>query len=527
MASPSSTFEMLSDEILMIIFQYSGNVTSIFRTFSRLNQRLSRILVDRRLHLLTDFLRINIRKSTFSYYYDTSIFQILSQQLFSLQDNNYEYQIDQCFQQLVAFHIQEKTRQLEDQFRLDREQFHSIRSNLTKEEIHFRDAVLKRTFNDLDSHSINFEILQKLENLTVGTGARLECLDNGFAVYNLSTALKQHLLTHLYTVGYPNRSCLYSFKRLLKALIVSNPNLIHNKDSWNYPMYSDLICAVFQFRYSSTPRLMTSSMEKYETMLELLLFIIQYLRRISDTQLWTSHCDENSLYLITSINNKGDENILIQCSQMEVFKILFHEITRNDLPLDYYSNSIVEKALKSAILDKRIDIIKYFFHETSFMQKFLSQSEYCYNLLNTIIGTRSTRKMFDNFLYDKSLQPWTTMTTMIFILVEKKECKWIKKLFRLYPTLIDRMDDDGNHPLLYVCLKANGCRHRLIELLISMGSDLQKRNKHGEHFIQAIQLKRNRQLLKKLIEHELIERENKDGQLQVVLNKQLHDSKQT
>ena len=52
----SSNFEALPDEILLIILQYSGNAYTVFRTFSGLNQRLNNILVDRRLHLLTDFL---------------------------------------------------------------------------------------------------------------------------------------------------------------------------------------------------------------------------------------------------------------------------------------------------------------------------------------------------------------------------------------------------------------------------------------------------------------------------------------
>jgi hypothetical protein len=52
----SSTLENLSDEILMIIFKYSGNVITIIRTFIGLNQRINHILIDKRLHLLTDFL---------------------------------------------------------------------------------------------------------------------------------------------------------------------------------------------------------------------------------------------------------------------------------------------------------------------------------------------------------------------------------------------------------------------------------------------------------------------------------------
>jgi hypothetical protein len=43
-----SRLETLPDEILMIIFRYSGDVYSLFRSFFGLNQRLNQILIDKR-----------------------------------------------------------------------------------------------------------------------------------------------------------------------------------------------------------------------------------------------------------------------------------------------------------------------------------------------------------------------------------------------------------------------------------------------------------------------------------------------
>ncbi|CAF3982242.1 unnamed protein product [Adineta steineri] len=220
--------------------------------FCGLNQRLNRILVDRRLHFLTDFLRINIRQLSLNYYYDTPLIHTLSQQLYSLQGNNHIHQIDQCFQRLVSFHIEEKSRQLEDQFRSDREQFRLIRYNLADEEIHSRDAALKEAFNNLESHSHNSQYLQQAVDLVGGTGARLECSDNHLDGYNLAKALNEYLLSHLYTIGYPNGLCLHSILRLFKALIVSNPNLVYNKDCVRnsvYPMYYFLVYAVFRLQH--------------------------------------------------------------------------------------------------------------------------------------------------------------------------------------------------------------------------------------------------------------------------------------
>ena len=526
MVSLLSTFETLSDEILMIIFRYSENVTSTFRTFSGLNQRLNRILVDRRLHLFTNFLRINVRQDTFNYYYDTPLFHTLSQQLCSLQGNDHAQELDQCFQRLVSFHIQEKSHHVEQQFRSDREQFHLIRANLTSEEVRFRDALLKKAFNDLQSHSFNLEYLRKIENLVIGTGARLECTDNELDEYNLTSALNQCLLAHLYTVGYPNRSCLQLIKRLFKALIVSNPNLLSNKNyvgNGGSPLYFFLIYAVFRLQsFYRVLRPIPISMQKYETILDLLLFAFQYLKQASDECMSVRDCLLNSLYLVPTIENNPDEKIFIRCSQTEVLKMLFHEMTRKQIPFDEYSNYMLQEGLKNLIITNRIDIIEYVYRQNSFMQDFLTRSDHCRKFVDTINGTRRRRKVFQHFLDEKSLEPWLTSTTLLFILLEKKECKWIKKLLQLDSTLVHRVDGDGNHPLLYVCLKVNGCRHRLIEFLIGRESDLHKRNVHDEHFIQAIQLKRNRKLLKQLIEHGIIVREHESGQLQVFLTEQLH-----
>ncbi|CAF4196591.1 unnamed protein product, partial [Adineta steineri] len=462
MALLPSTFEILPDEILMIIFRYSDNVTSVFHMFCSLNQRLNQILVDRRLHLFTDFLRINIRQLTLNYYYDTPLIHTLSQELYSLQGNNHIHQIDQCFQRLVSFHIEEKSRQLEDQFRSDRQQFRSIRYNLADEEIHCRDAALREAFNNLESHSHNSQYLQQVVDLVVGTGARLECSDNHLDGYNLAKALNEYLLSHLYTIGYPNGLCLHSILRLFKALIVSNPNLVYNEDCVRnsvYPMYYFLVYAVFRLQdFYRNLRPMAISMQKYDTILELLLFTIQYLKEVSDEELWIKNCLLNSLQVVTS--NENDE------------------INRKETRVNDYSNYMLHDGLKNLIVTDRIDIIQYVFRQNNFMQSFLTRSDHSHKLIDTILGRQSSRKIFQHFLEEKPPESWLTSTKLLFILLDKKECKWIKKLLRLDSRLIHQVDEDGNDPLLYVCLKVNGCRHRLIEYLIGMGCDIHKRNVH-------------------------------------------------
>jgi hypothetical protein len=91
----------------------------------------------------------------------------------------------------------------------------------------------------------------------------------------------------------------------------------------------------------------------------------------------------------------------------------------------------------------------------------------------------------------------------------------VKKLFNLLPSLIDRLDSDGNDSLLYVCLKGRGCRQRLVEYLLKIGCDGQRRNLTGQNFIDALQLRRNRKLLEKLIEQETIRIDPDSGEIKI------------
>ncbi|CAF4484387.1 unnamed protein product, partial [Rotaria sp. Silwood2] len=101
----------------------------------------------------------------------------------------------------------------------------------------------------------------------------------------------------------------------------------------------------------------------------------------------------------------------------------------------------------------------------------------------------------------------------MFILLQKRERKLLEKLLKSSLSLLTQLDDDGNDPLLYVCLKVGDSRHRTIESLLQMGCNLLTRNLNGENFIDAIQLERNRKLLKKLVERKVIKMDHASGTL--------------
>jgi ankyrin repeat protein len=124
--------------------------------------------------------------------------------------------------------------------------------------------------------------------------------------------------------------------------------------------------------------------------------------------------------------------------------------------------------------------------------------------LNAITQNQVEREFFSTILDNETMDLLFDRKCLIFVLIDKKERKLLKQVLTLSPCLIDQLDEDGNDPLLHLCLKVGGCRHRIIEMLIKMGSNLERRNLQGQNFIETLQLKRNKKLYEKLLEHEII-----------------------
>ncbi|CAF2950824.1 unnamed protein product [Rotaria sp. Silwood2] len=500
----------------MIIVRYLGNVYSIFHAFSGLNQRFNRILIDRRLHLLTDFLHMNNRVANVDHYYDSPLVRMLSEKLCLLRSHNLKTELRSCFQKLVTFHIQEQYRQVEYEFLSNREQYQSIRANLDAEEIRFRDLTLKKAFNELKSHSTTLENIQQLKTFVLRKGARLECTDSELGKFNLANAINQYLLAYFNTLRNSNWQCLNSLVEMFKVLIISNPNLIKNKDyvgNGGCPTYFFFIYIIYRLQdFYSCSSSISIDMRRYQSIIELFLFTIQCLKSIFNENSWTIDCLMNSLQWMTSIEKDIDQEIIIQTSQVEILKILFKEFTQKEIILDDYWDNRLHRALHNLIINNRIDIILYISHQHEFLKHFFDRSENYRTLINMMTGNQSRRLLFKRLLDEKPLETWLTSTKLLFILLEKKECKLIKKLLRVIPSFVQQTDNDGNDPLLYVCLKVSGCRHRLVEFLISMGCDLQRRNIHDEHFFQVLQGRKNRKLLETLIERATIVIDKLSGQ---------------
>jgi hypothetical protein len=514
----SSTFETLPDEILMIIIRYSGDIFTIFQAFSGLNQRINNILIDKRMHLLTDFLFMNNGDVNIDYYYKSDLFHDICQQLSSLKIIENGQQLRQYLQPLVAFHIQHKYKQSADQIELGLAHIQSIRMYLTDDEIDKLDAELEEIFMNLKECSEPMKNIKRIQSLVLTKGARLECPDLDF---NLADAVKHLLIENIDKDQPTSQQFINSLVQMFKSLIISNLKLLNNRsDTVNggYIIYFFLFYAIYQCQSFNGRRLSSClNIQYYQAVVDLLIFVIQCLNYERVDANWGIYSYLDLLEYISPIQFSIDQEIFVYTSQNEILKILFDENILNEtMSLEFDSYNKVLKSLSNLFTCYRLDMILSIFHYNEHIRNHFQS---CWNdpkFIGITTGNPMRRQAFHTILNDISIGTWlATTTNLLFVLLQKKECKLIKKLFNVSPSLIHRLDEDGNDPLLYICLKVRGCRHRLIEYLIKIGCDIQRRNSKNENFIDTLQLKSNRKLLKTLIEHEIIQIDSDCGEIKI------------
>ena len=485
----------------MVIFRYSGNIYTILRTFLGLNQRLNQILIDKRLNLFTDLLHINIRND----YYNSDIFQQVSQQLLSINTTINEQQLSQLLQSLITFHIKQKYIQLGYEFQTAHAKFISIRQQLTNDTIHQVDHQLKIQFDSLYNGSVTMECINRIKSLILTEGARLVCEDSELSRFNLTKAVNNLFLCHINKPQYKPSPSINSHLDLFKTLLVSNTSLIKNKDyvgSGGCNLEYFLVYTLYQllyFYHGSTP--MPVNMEYYRATVDLLLFVIQCQKQTFE------NVDNlrRTIYHIVEMSPKINKDMFIQTAQWEILKIVVGEyVRRSNEPWNDNYQCMFRSTLRHLMKNRRLDVIVYVSQHIEF-RRVRNESNFIRECLDLVTSNRSERQFFCRILEDQPLDLLFPKASLIFILLDKKERILIEKVLKLSPCLIHQLDEDGNDPLLYICLKVHGCRHRIIEFLIKMGSDLQRRNIKGENFMEVLQLQKNQKLLQKLIEHEIIQ----------------------
>ncbi|CAF3934433.1 unnamed protein product [Rotaria sordida] len=453
----STTFEALPDEILMIILQYSGNVYNIFRTFSGLNKRLNNILVDRRLHLLTDFLYMHYNDKYVNYYYNSAVFHNVSQQLLSIIISENDKVLRQCFQSLVIFHIKEKTNRLKDKFKCNIEHFQSIRLLLTNDETRNIDEELKNSLKNLKNCPISIKNIEQIVSLILTKGARLEYNDSEFHEFNLAKAINGLLLAKLNSIEYSTQRLINSLVQMFKSLIISNPNLLQDQDWFYYDGYSVhffLYCSMYQINTIHSDRTITSiNMECYQAILDLLLYTIQFLKHLFRNEVWAKIYLLDIFNMITLTNVVTKHEIFIEASQIEILNIILNEYSLEDKILfDKEFNDMFQQILDNLIENNRVHTLLLIYHANERIRNLFQNSWNNEKYVNIMTKNRITRQFFHALLNDELLRTWLTSTDLLFVLLQKKEYELVKKLLKLSPSLVYQCDDDGNDPLFYVCL---------------------------------------------------------------------------
>ncbi|CAF0820318.1 unnamed protein product [Adineta ricciae] len=499
----SSNFETLPDEILMLIFQYSGDVHSIFRTFLGLNHRLNQILIDKRLHLLTDYLCIDPYHIFFNSYYNSTAFNRISQQFAAVNSPVNDSDFREYFQSLISFHVEQQYKRCEDDIHFYTTTFKSIQNSIPNDEQITNSYELRQIFHNLIHYPVNLMDMKRIESLVLERGAYLECDGSAQSDFNFCKAINQLLLSELSYPNSTNKNLLSVEIQMFKALIISNPRLLTNEDFYIYSLCSIsffLILSVFQARYYCYDQLaLPVNMNCYHAIVDLLLFVIQYERIHSSVSASVQENLFDMLYFIPSRELVNRRGVMIETIQLEIFKIIVDIYISAQVPswsddLNDRFQSILKKLMKK----ERDDVILYIYRRIPHVRYFFNQPKYCRAIVNMMTGSQEERLMFRRFLDETPGETWLTSKQLVFILLQKKERKLLEKVLRVSRFLMDELDEDGNHLLLHICLKVRGCRHQLVELLIQMKSDLRRKNFNGEDFCDAIKLPKNRKLLEKL-----------------------------
>ena len=539
----SSTFETLSDEILMIIFPYSGDAYTIFRTFLGLNQRLNSILIDKRLHLFADFLYIKTNDTILTDYYKSDVFQNVSSRLSCMHAPINAQELHQCFESLVRFNIKERFRQLGEEVQSSLALFQTIREQLSDAEIVDIDNQLRTLFFDLQNKNITIESIKQIESFVLTKAARLQCGDHETSQFNLAKAVNQFLLYNLNktysdkqssmdsivhildNIYYGGQSLINPITQMFKTLIISNTRLLNNRDRTDIEEGSSLwfllFYSIYQLRYwHYTPPDIVINFKCYQSVIDLLFFSIQCQKQTNNNNTnWARQSLFDILKMMYAEKVIYQNKIFIENVQWVIFELIVNEnISTSTTQWEEEQENEFRLILTNLIKADLLSVILILYHRLSNIQSYFNKPNNIHRNVNILTGISTGRELFKIFLNEQPLKTWLINKDLLFLLLQKKERTLLEKLLKSSSFLINQIDEYGNDPLLYMCLKVRGCRHRIIKFLIMIGCDIQRRNLNNENFFDVIQLKRNQSLLKDLLGDEIIKINDESGEIQLNLH---------
>ena len=497
------TLESLPDEILMLVFQYCGSTIDILRTFLGLNQRFSNILVDQQLHLLTDYFSL---KSA-NIHYNSNEFQQVISQLVSIRTSMTEEQLDEILQSLYSYSIRQRYLEMKEKIELLCVKFESIRQTLSSDELDRVDSEILNEFSKLQSNPVTSATVQRIKELVFTQGARLNCENYELTKFNVASAINTWIFCDINQNNNNNTQSNISmrlYSQIVQILFISNSNLFDNRGYVgnggcivDYFVLYTLFC--LQYFYGIRQPTTNVNIKCFQVAVNL-FFMILHFRSVNNQN--RSRLQAEMIHLLDGIEMPSNHR-QIQNIQLEIIKLTFEEIDVQLFSPEEFDYPITS-AVKRFITTQRFDILKYFSHQELF-HNVLSTPIFIRICINRMTRNRTDRHTFAMLLKDPSTSHIFAQQHVLFILLDKKEHKWLKELLRISPDLVNQLDEQGNDPLLYITLNVSGCRHRIIEMLIKTGCDTERKNTNGQTFRDVLSLPKNRKLLNKLIQYEIID----------------------
>ncbi|CAF1044051.1 unnamed protein product [Adineta steineri] len=399
------------------------------------------------------------------------------------------------------------------EFQLKQDHFQAIRKQLPNSEIQKVDNELETALNKFEQTSNK---IQEILSLLYTRGARFECGPHEWGPYVLRNAF--NCLERMYN-KLNSVHCRKNFDHLIcifKGLIISNPNVLKYYHSYASNVVGSLLSIIFpQHLIYSYQSYMNINFYYYQSFVDLVLLSIRSILN-DETRLERYLLDVLRMIKLNKEPITYDRNIIIRTTQRELIKILLNECLKTITAWnDDWSEHLFTHALNRFIKNDRIDIILMMYQQNQLFRNFFQVTNYIEANMNIMLGSRTGKQLFNQLIDENSLNRCLTTGKFVFELLNKKQFQILKNIIKLSISVLNETDENGNDLLLYLCLKVHGCRHRFIQYLIEIGSNIQKINVFGQSFFDVIQLKQNQKLLKKLFGHEVLVIDNSTGKIKI------------
>jgi hypothetical protein len=320
--------------------------------------------------------------------------------------------------------------------------------------------------------------MKEIEFLVLTQGASLECYDDDEQGFNFTMALNKWLLTKANLTKSNDQKLINPLIQLFKTLLISNPMLLKNKGYTHDTTKSRcahyfLLYSMYRLKYFHEPNFTlhkTIKMHWYTALLDLFLFVIHCVKYISDEELCLEEILLDIIDLIEFAEPLTPDELFIHTTQIELLRIILHEYDLIDITVRNRHDQF-SKLLGNLFRNDQLNIIQ-FIYKDEHIRNLFHRMKIPPQIVDIMTANQKKRQLFRTFLNDASFRMWLSSSDLLFIFLQKKQCKLIKHLLKSVPFLIHRFDEDGNDALLYVCLTVRGCQHRLVEYLITMGCDV-------------------------------------------------------